>query len=65
MSILCRYQRALIARDIARLSDAASVAKGGTAVGDPIFVTEDNRPRDAALAEGFVVDTPLNHLDGN
>lgn len=55
---------ALTARDIVRLSDAASVAKGGVALGDPIFVTEDNRLHDAALSEGFVVDTPLSHLSG-
>ena len=55
---------ALTARDIARLSDAARVARGEMALGDPIFLTEDNRLSEAALAERFMVDSPLNHLSG-
>ncbi|WIG60447.1 MAG: hypothetical protein OJF49_003195 [Ktedonobacterales bacterium] len=56
---------ALTARDIARLSDAARIARGETALGDPIFLTEDKRLSDAARAESFTVDTPLNHLTGS
>jgi predicted nucleic acid-binding protein len=56
---------ALTARDIARLSDAARVARGEAALGDPIFLTEDKRLNEAALTEGFTVDSPLNHLSGN
>ena len=55
---------ALTMRDIARLSDAARVARGEMALGDPIFLTEDNRLSEAALAEHFTVDSPLNHLSG-
>ncbi len=34
------------------------------ALGDPILLTEDNRLSEAALAEHFTVDSPLNHLSG-
>lgn len=45
----------------ARLADAQALASGGTALGDPVFVTEDRRLSDAAAAEGFAVDSPLVH----
>lgn len=44
-----------------RAADAAAAAQGRPLFGDPIFLTEDTRLRDAALAEGFAVDTPLAH----
>ena len=56
---------ALTARDIARLSDAGRQARGATALGDPIFLTQDKRLSEAAIAEGFTVDSPLNHLSGS
>jgi predicted nucleic acid-binding protein len=52
---------ALLYRDDARALNAATVATGGPAYGDPIFLTEDNRLAQAATAEGFAVDTPLAH----
>jgi len=53
---------ALTARDIARLSDAARLERQESALGDPIFLTEDNRLMAAAQVEDFIVDSPLNHL---
>lgn len=50
---------ALMIRDDIRLAGAGM---SGSAFTDPIFLTEDNKLRDAALAEGFVVDSPLNHI---
>lgn len=44
-----------------RAAAAAAAAQGRPPFGAPIFLTEDNRLRDAALAEGFAVDTPLAH----
>ena len=41
--------------------DSVRALHGGATTGDPIFLTEDNRLRDVAKAEGFVVDTPLAH----
>ncbi len=52
---------ALTFRDDIRVADAASLAAGGAIVGDPIFLTEDNRLAAAAGAEGFTVDSPLAH----
>jgi hypothetical protein len=52
---------ALAYRDDARLLDAAVVAPGTGPLGDPIFVTEDQRLSTAATAEGFTVDSPLLH----
>lgn len=54
---------ALVTRDTVRLSDAVSVAHGGSPLGDPIFLTSDNKLSEAAVAEGLVVDSPLNHAD--
>ncbi len=54
---------ALWARDDLRLA-ASGAMTGGAAFGDPIFHTEDNKLRDAAIAEGFVFDTPINHAGG-
>ena len=56
---------ALTARDTVRASDAVRIARGEAALGDPVFLTEDKRLSEAALAEGFAVDTPLNHLSGS
>jgi hypothetical protein len=50
---------ALAAREDIRL--AAQNVQTQVVFGDPIFLTEDARLRDAALAEGFVVDSPLAH----
>ena len=52
----------LTARDTAHTSDAARIARGEAALGDPVFLTEDDRLAESARAEGFGVDTPLNHL---
>ena len=52
---------AIVAREDARLADAATSASGGQPLGDPIFLTEDHKLRDAAAAEGFVVDSPIAH----
>ncbi|HLY31854.1 MAG TPA: hypothetical protein VKQ36_12565 [Ktedonobacterales bacterium] len=41
--------------------DNALQASGGQGLGDPIFLTEDFRLRNAATAEGFIVDTPIAH----
>lgn len=48
---------ALALRDEVR---AASV-QGSSPLGDPIFLTEDNRLAAAAAAEGFTVDGPVSH----
>jgi predicted nucleic acid-binding protein len=40
---------------------AAQNSPASVVFGDPIFLTEDTRLRDAALAEGFVVDSPRAH----
>jgi len=53
---------ALMLRDDVRLARAMSADTGGVAFEDPIFLTEDHKLRDAAVAEGFVVDTPLSHI---
>jgi uncharacterized protein len=50
---------ALAAREDIRLAAQNSLAQGE--FGDPIFLTEDTHLRDAALAEGFTVDSPLAH----
>lgn len=52
---------ALTFRDDTRTADARSAAIGTLALGDPIFLTEDNRLATAATAEGFTVDSPLAH----
>lgn len=52
---------AVAAREDARRADATLVATGNTPIGDPIMLTEDNRLRDAAVASGFVVDSPRLH----
>lgn len=52
---------ALVAREDARLADAATSVSRGQPLGDPIFLTEDHKLRDAAAAEGFAVDSPLAH----
>ncbi|MGH2517979.1 MAG: type II toxin-antitoxin system VapC family toxin [Ktedonobacterales bacterium] len=41
--------------------DSVRAAPAAMSLGEPVFLTEDNRLHDAALAEGFVVDTPLAH----
>jgi len=56
---------ALSARDDVRIAAAVSATSGGPTFDDPIFLTEDNRLHDAAVAEGFVVDTPINHTSGS
>jgi predicted nucleic acid-binding protein len=56
---------ALSARDDLHRAVAANAASGGPTFDDPIFLTEDNKLRDAAVAEGFVVDTPINHTSGS
>jgi uncharacterized protein len=53
---------ALAARNATQQADAENIARGLPPAGDPIFLTEDNRLASAALAEGFVVDSPINHL---
>jgi uncharacterized protein len=50
---------ALTAREDIRL--AAQNSQASVVFGDPIFLTEDARLHDAALAEGFTVDSPLAH----
>ncbi len=55
---------ALTARDTVRDSDAARIARGEATLGDPVFLTEDERLSGAARAEGFAVDSPLNHMGG-
>ena|SRR5579884_3433619 len=52
---------ALTYREDARALDAIEAAAGRPVRGDPIFLTEDNRLAAAAAAEGFAVDSPLNH----
>lgn len=52
---------ALTFRDDIRSADISLAATGGIAIGDPIFVTEDLRLRDAANAEGFTIDSPISH----
>lgn len=52
---------ALAARDAARKADVENVAHGLLPLGDPIFLTEDHRLSNAAIAEGFAVDSPLLH----
>lgn len=44
-----------------RQADATLLATGQQPLGDPIVLTEDNKLDDAARAEGFIVDSPLNH----
>ena len=65
MSLYCydaiQLACALAARDAARQTDVVNVAQGLPPLGDPIFLTEDARLASAASAEGFVVDSPLNH----
>lgn len=56
---------ALSARDDLRLVAPLGAASGGPPFNEPIFLTEDNKLRDAAIAEGFVFDTPLNHPSGS
>ena len=51
---------ALSFRDAARSADAANTG-GGPTLGEPIFLTEDNRLGAAAAAEWFVIDSPLAH----
>jgi len=52
---------AMVAREDARITDAATSASGGQPLGDPMFLTEDHKLSDAAAAEGFVVDSPIAH----
>jgi predicted nucleic acid-binding protein len=48
-------------RDDARLADSQSADLGNPILGDPIFLTEDRRLAEAALAQGFTIDSPVNH----
>jgi hypothetical protein len=52
---------ALAARDVQRATDAVIAANGRSVLGDPNFLTEDNRLATAATAEGFTVGSPLAH----
>jgi predicted nucleic acid-binding protein len=52
---------ALAAREAQRVADVDNAANGRPLLGDPIFLTEDNRLATAATAEGFAVDSPLSH----
>jgi hypothetical protein len=46
---------------VQRVTDAVNAANGRPVLGDPTFLTEDNRLATAATAEGFTVDSPLAH----
>lgn len=52
---------ALTFRDDTRIADTQSFASGAPIFGDPILLTEDKQPAASAAAEGFTVDSPLNH----
>lgn len=53
---------ALMFRDDIRRANAASTPPNDLVLDDPIFLSEDERLSEAATAEGFTIDSPLNHL---
>ena len=56
---------ALSLRDDVRTDRTLHSALADVLFDDPIFLTEDNKLPDAAIAEGFVIDTPINHPSGS